>query len=92
MIDQINQINKDIKDEHNGDIIIQQDQVADEFFILRRGLLVAVHRENFESVDYDLNVAKLVPGDIFGERSIVDPMNGRYRFSINVKPGLRSWF
>ena len=68
-----------------GDIIIQQDQVADEFFILRRGLLVAVHRENFESVDYDLNVAKLVPGDIFGERSIVDPMNGRYRFSIKCE-------
>jgi Tfp pilus assembly protein PilF/CRP-like cAMP-binding protein len=65
-----------------GQLIIEQGAVADELFFMRRGLAKAIHKESLDGVDYDLEVAKLVPGDIFGERSIVDPINGKYRFSI----------
>jgi CRP-like cAMP-binding protein/tetratricopeptide (TPR) repeat protein len=67
---------------NTGDVIINQGITADEIFIMRRGLAVALHRESFEGKEYDIVVTKLCPGDVFGERSIIDPINGKYRFSI----------
>ena len=67
---------------NTGDIIINQKNTADEIFVMRRGLAVALHRETFDGKDYDIVVTKLCPGDIFGERSIINPISGKYRFSI----------